>query len=95
MKQKPLVLFSIITSLLSMAIGLVQRFIVSLDDVDIMVIFFSGMFILIVVLFLLYFLGREIVINSYKKKELELEEAKEKRKRLAMRRKRAEQKGKK
>lgn len=67
--EKRLVIFSIITSVLSAGLGFVQRFIKSLGEVDKLVIFFSGIFVLIVVAILLYLLSRELIRRLSKKKK--------------------------
>lgn len=60
-KDRYLVIFSILTSLLSAGLGFVEKFIQSIHEVDLLVIFFSGIFILLVILILLFFLVKEVI----------------------------------
>lgn len=62
-RDKYLVIFSIATSLLSAGLGFVERFIKSIHEVDLQVIFFSGLFVLIVVMILLFFLLKDLLLR--------------------------------
>ena len=72
LKDRYLVVFSIATSILSASLAFVERFIKSIHEVDLMVIFFAGVFVMIVIFILLFFLARGIVNNiiDLKKKQL-------------------------
>ncbi len=62
-RDRYLVVFSIATSLLSASLGFADKFIQSIREVDLIVIFFSGIFILVVILILLFFLIQTILKN--------------------------------
>ncbi len=87
MKQKVLVLVSIITSVLSATVGLIQRFISTLTEIDAIVIFFSGIFLLLIVAVLLYFMIREVIRslseNAKEEKRIEQKEREYRRRKIA------------
>ena len=70
--DKKLVIFSIITSLLSLFWGFIQRFLDSLEVVNNFVIFLTGIFLFIVILMLLFFLIKEYL----REKKAQLKEKK-------------------
>ncbi|MGD9276648.1 MAG: hypothetical protein PVJ67_05730 [Candidatus Pacearchaeota archaeon] len=61
--DRKLVVFSVITSILSATLGFIDRFVETLEEIDIRIIFFSGIFILLVIVILLFFLIREVIIK--------------------------------
>lgn len=61
--DRKLVVFSVITSILSAALGFIDRFVETLEEIDIRIIFFSGISILLVIVILLFFLIREVIIK--------------------------------
>lgn len=78
-KERYLVVFSIVTSLFSAGLGFIEKFIQSIHAVDLTIIFFSGIFILLVVLILLFFLAKEI-ISKFPSRKVRVKKRKSKRK---------------
>lgn len=61
--DRKLVIFSVITSILSAGLGFINRFIETLEEIDVLVIFFSGIFIFLVIIILLFFLIKEVIVK--------------------------------
>lgn len=64
LKDTYLVVFSIATSLLSAGLAFVEKFVQSIHQVDLTIIFFSGMFIILVIIILVFFLAKGVIENK-------------------------------
>ena len=64
LRDRYLVVFSIATSLLSAGLAFVEKFIQSIHEIDLTIIFFSGIFIALVIIILLFFLVKGVLENT-------------------------------
>ena len=61
MTDKRLVLFSIVSSVMSGIFGVINRFFEAVNTLDIRIVFYSGLLVIFVLMILFYFLIRDLI----------------------------------